>query len=130
MRNVQLTCALIGAVLAAPAIAQTRPSAPTSRAAAKVAKAATTRPEPETATTGPAGKAATTGPATTGPADKTATANRLKGLFQPEALHQLRHSLRALGTGGWTGAGLGAGVQKLRYLPEAHTDFIFAGIGE
>jgi len=73
MRNVQLTCALIGAVLSATAIAQTRPSAPTSRAAAKVAKAATTRPEPETATTGPAGKAATTGPATTGPADKTAT---------------------------------------------------------
>ncbi len=56
--------------------------------------------------------------------------HRLQGLLDPESLHQLRHSLRALGSGGWTGLGLGAGLQKLRYLPEAHTDFIFAIIGE
>jgi cell division protein FtsW len=56
--------------------------------------------------------------------------NRMQGLLNPESLHQLRHSLRALGSGGWDGLGLGAGMQKLRYLPEAHTDFIFAIIGE
>ena len=55
---------------------------------------------------------------------------RLQGLLNPDELHQLRHSLRALGSGGLTGTGLGAGLQKLRYLPEAHTDFIFAVIGE
>ena len=56
--------------------------------------------------------------------------HRFQGLLDPESLHQLRHSLRALGSGGWTGLGLGAGLQKLRYLPESHTDFIFAVIGE
>ena len=55
---------------------------------------------------------------------------RFEGLLNPENLHQLRHSLRALGSGGVSGVGLGSGVQKLRYLPEAHTDFIFAVIGE
>ncbi|UCG10941.1 MAG: putative lipid II flippase FtsW [Deltaproteobacteria bacterium] len=43
---------------------------------------------------------------------------------------QLLHSLLALGSGGLTGAGLGSGQQKLFYLPEAHTDFILAVIGE
>ena len=43
---------------------------------------------------------------------------------------QLTQSLMAIGTGHFTGAGLGAGVQKLFYLPEAHTDFIFAVIAE
>ena len=38
---------------------------------------------------------------------------------------QLTQSLIAIGRGEWTGVGLGAGVQKLFYLPEAHTDFIF-----
>ena len=56
--------------------------------------------------------------------------HRFQGLLNPEGLHQLRHSLRALGSGGVTGMGVGAGMQKLRYLPEAHTDFIFAVIGE
>jgi len=44
--------------------------------------------------------------------------------------YQVIQSLMALGHGGLTGAGLGKSVQKLNYLPEAHTDFIFAVIGE
>ncbi|MCK7506172.1 MAG: FtsW/RodA/SpoVE family cell cycle protein [Desulfobacterales bacterium] len=36
----------------------------------------------------------------------------------------------AFGTGGWWGAGIGNGYQKLFYLPEPHTDFIFSVIGE
>lgn len=43
---------------------------------------------------------------------------------------QLTQSLIALGIGGFTGRGLGEGKQKLAYLPEIHTDFIFAHIGE
>jgi cell division protein FtsW len=44
--------------------------------------------------------------------------------------YQLSHSLIAFGRGEWTGVGLGASVEKLFYLPEAHTDFLFAVIGE
>lgn len=43
---------------------------------------------------------------------------------------QLTQSLMAIGAGSLSGAGLGSGVQKLFYLPEAHTDFIFAVIAE
>ncbi len=43
---------------------------------------------------------------------------------------QLLHSLLALGSGGPSGVGLGSGQQKLFYLPEPHTDFILAVIGE
>jgi cell division protein FtsW len=43
---------------------------------------------------------------------------------------QLLHSLLALGSGGLLGVGLGSGQQKLFYLPEPHTDFILAVIGE
>ena len=43
---------------------------------------------------------------------------------------QIIQSLIAVGTGGVFGRGLMAGVQKLFYLPEPHTDFIFAVIGE
>ncbi len=43
---------------------------------------------------------------------------------------QLTQSLIAIGTGGWFGAGLGGSVQKLFYLPEAHTDFLFAVLSE
>lgn len=43
---------------------------------------------------------------------------------------QLVNSYVALGTGGWKGVGLGKSVQKLGYLPEAHTDFIMAVIAE
>jgi len=44
--------------------------------------------------------------------------------------YQLIQSMFALGHGGLTGTGLGQSVQKIFYLPEAHTDFIFAVIGE
>lgn len=43
---------------------------------------------------------------------------------------QLTQSLIAIGSGEWAGLGLGGSVQKLFYLPEAHTDFIFAVIAE
>jgi len=39
---------------------------------------------------------------------------------------QLTQSLIAIGSGGWFGTGLGGSVQKLFYLPEAHTDFLYA----
>ena len=44
--------------------------------------------------------------------------------------YQAVHSLMAFGTGGIFGTGLGNGYQKLFYLPESHTDFIFSVIGE
>ena len=44
--------------------------------------------------------------------------------------YQLSHSLIAFGRGEWFGAGLGASVEKLFYLPEAHTDFLLAVIAE
>jgi len=44
--------------------------------------------------------------------------------------YQLTNALMAVGRGEWLGVGLGGSVQKLSYLPEAHTDFILAVIGE
>ncbi|WP_417529881.1 putative lipid II flippase FtsW [Marinobacter lipolyticus] len=44
--------------------------------------------------------------------------------------YQLTQSLIAFGRGEWAGVGLGNSIQKLFYLPEAHTDFIFAIIAE
>ena len=44
--------------------------------------------------------------------------------------YQLSHSLIAFGRGEWFGVGLGGSVEKLFYLPEAHTDFLLAVIGE
>jgi cell division protein FtsW len=43
---------------------------------------------------------------------------------------QLTQSLIAVGRGGWFGTGLGGSVQKLFYLPESHTDFLFAILAE
>ncbi len=60
---------------------------------------------------------------------------RLEGWRNPELDplgkgHQILQSLLALGSGGWTGMGLGRGMSKLYYLPEVHSDFIFPVIGE
>jgi cell division protein FtsW len=44
--------------------------------------------------------------------------------------YQLSHSLIAFGRGEWLGVGLGASIEKLFYLPEAHTDFLLAVIAE
>lgn len=60
---------------------------------------------------------------------------RLFGFSDPwkDALgsgYQLSHALIAFGRGEWFGVGLGASVEKLFYLPEAHTDFLLAVIAE
>ena len=60
---------------------------------------------------------------------------RLTAFLDPWAdpLHkgyQLSHSLIAFGRGEWVGVGLGSSVEKLLYLPEAHTDFLLAVIAE
>ena len=60
---------------------------------------------------------------------------RLLAFLDPEAHKndtglQVWNALVAFGSGGMSGLGLGEGVQKMRYLPEAHTDFIFPNIGE
>ncbi len=44
--------------------------------------------------------------------------------------YQLTQSLMAFGRGDWFGQGLGNSIQKLEYLPEAHTDFVFAVLAE
>lgn len=44
--------------------------------------------------------------------------------------YQITHSLKAFGSGGIFGKGLGLGIQKLHYLPDPHTDFILSVIGE
>jgi cell division protein FtsW len=44
--------------------------------------------------------------------------------------YQAYQAMIALGSGGWTGLGLGNGRQKLGWVPEHHTDFIFSIIGE
>lgn len=44
--------------------------------------------------------------------------------------YQLSHALIAMGRGEWFGVGLGGSIEKLHYLPEAHTDFLLAIIGE
>jgi cell division protein FtsW len=44
--------------------------------------------------------------------------------------YQLSHALIAFGRGEWMGVGLGGSVEKLFYLPEAHTDFLMAVIAE
>ena len=50
--------------------------------------------------------------------------------FAQGKAYQLTHSLMAFGRGEWFGVGLGGSVEKLHYLPEAHTDFILAVVGE
>jgi cell division protein FtsW len=60
---------------------------------------------------------------------------RLTGFLDPWADpfnsgFQLTQSLIAIGRGEWLGVGLGSSIQKLFYLPEAHTDFVFAVMAE
>jgi cell division protein FtsW len=60
---------------------------------------------------------------------------RLLAAFHPQsdplgAGYQLLQGYIALGSGGWWGVGLGASRQKWQYVPNAHTDFIFAILGE
>jgi len=60
---------------------------------------------------------------------------RITGFWDPWADpfgkgYQLSHALIAFGRGEWFGVGLGASVEKLLYLPEAHTDFLLAVIAE
>jgi len=60
---------------------------------------------------------------------------RLKAFLDPwadpfDSGFQLTQSLIAIGRGEWLGVGLGESVQKLFYLPEAHTDFLFAVLAE
>ena len=60
---------------------------------------------------------------------------RLTGFLNPWARpfdtgYQLTQSLIAFGRGGWFGVGLGKSIQKMFYLPEEHTDFLFAVIAE
>jgi cell division protein FtsW len=50
--------------------------------------------------------------------------------FRENYGYQITESLISIGSGGWTGEGLGQGKQKLFYLPEGHTDFILSNIGE
>jgi len=50
--------------------------------------------------------------------------------YSADAGYQTIHSLMAFGSGGIWGTGIGKGMQKLFYLPEPHTDFIFSVIGE
>ncbi len=61
--------------------------------------------------------------------------NRLLAFWDPSVdpfgiSYQVRQSLIAVGSGGLTGQGFANGKQKLSFLPESHTDFIFAVVGE
>lgn len=61
--------------------------------------------------------------------------DRISGWLDPESDplgtgYQLIHSLRALGSGGVLGVGLGESRARWQYLPNAHTDFIFSIVGE
>ena len=73
--------------------------------------------------------------ATVGALTKDYRRDRITGFLDPFADplntgHQAVQSLVALGTGGWFGVGLGASRARWSFLPNAHTDFIFAIIGE
>ncbi|MEO8330552.1 MAG: FtsW/RodA/SpoVE family cell cycle protein, partial [Candidatus Nanopelagicales bacterium] len=67
--------------------------------------------------------------------ERSARLSRFQSFLDPFADYQgagwqAAHSLFALASGGWWGVGLGASREKWGSLPEAHTDFIFAVIGE
>lgn len=54
----------------------------------------------------------------------------VKRASNSDPTYQPRQSRIAVGSGGWSGVGLMHGKQKLLYLPEAHTDYIYAVVGE
>lgn len=61
--------------------------------------------------------------------------DRIKAWWDPESYasnlgYQVKQSMIAIGSGGLTGQGVGEGVSKFRYLPEAHTDFAFAIVAQ
>ena len=61
--------------------------------------------------------------------------NRIIAFLDPEKdpygiSYQVRQSLIAIGSGGWKGLGFAQGKQKLFFLPEPHTDFVFSVVGE
>lgn len=61
--------------------------------------------------------------------------DRITGFLRPwqdqfDTGFQITHSLKAIGSGGLFGKGIALSMQKMHYLPEPHTDFIFAIIGE
>lgn len=55
---------------------------------------------------------------------------RFSSFSEPEVGSQVWQSLTALGRGGWTGVGIGAGLGKWGYVPEAENDFILSVVGE
>jgi cell division protein FtsW len=60
---------------------------------------------------------------------------RFMAYFNPDAFadtvaYQIVQARIAVGSGGWTGAGLGEGRQQLGYMPEGHSDFIMSAVGE
>jgi cell division protein FtsW len=60
---------------------------------------------------------------------------RITTFFQPNndplgSSYQIRQAILAIGSGGWTGVGIGKSRQKYEYLPEANTDSIFAIVAE
>lgn len=65
---------------------------------------------------------------------KSHTSKRILAFLSPDqyqgSAFQGQHALEALGNGGWTGTGIGMGMQKLGYLPEAHKDVVYAVVGE
>jgi cell division protein FtsW len=54
----------------------------------------------------------------------------LRGLLEDDYVYQVQQSLTGMGAGGWHGLGLGNSHNKYAFLPESHTDFVFAVLGE
>jgi cell division protein FtsW len=54
----------------------------------------------------------------------------LQGLLEGDPIYQVHQSLVGLGAGGWFGLGIGNSHNKFAFLPESHTDFVFAVLGE
>ena len=64
------------------------------------------------------------------PAGARCSASSTRGRIRRAPGFQTVQAMIGIGSGGVTGSGLGEGVQKINYLPEAHTDMIFAVVGE